>query len=805
MVRAAKAIPALIGAAGLGTLAAWYRLFRQPLPKVSGKLTVMGLGSSVDILRDRYRVPHVRAGSLIDLIFAQGFCHGQDRFWQMAFLRSVASGRLSEFAGAQTLAADKLMRTLGFMRLAQAEVADLPVRMRETLDAYSAGVNAALQAASVKPTEFQILGLEPEPWRPQDTLAAAKVLSLGLCVNWESELMRSQLVSELGPELAAQLEPQYPRASSVVMGPSQGYQGRGVQLAAQIAAVRELVGMANIGGSNNWAVSGQRSATGKPLLASDPHLTAAMPNVWHQIQLQCDEEGIDAHGATLPGMWGIAIGQNRDVAWGFTNAFADVQDLFVERVRKGQDGASAYEYEFKGKWLAAELTHEEIVIKGRNEPERLEVIKTHHGPIINGSLAAEHEPQLALRWTALDFPGISLATVDGLKASCGDDIGKLFSDYSSPALNLVWADSEGNIGYQMIGKVPIRKGGVADLPRPGWSGKHEWEGYIPHEKLPSLKNPRSGFIVTANNRIVDDSYPYHISSDWQDGYRVQRIEELLSQREKHTIESFHRIQTDVYSIQSVEVAERLGQATFEGQREVRAQERIRSWDGELDKDTVAGTIVQAFIVHLCRIFTAEVIEDPLLAGHYLASSATEFMPVSTSLWRSRTRILELWQQSDARWFKQGRSWREITIEAFCAALDELEQRFGRGQSRWRWGRAHRIEYEHPFGDINPVLALIFSRQAAGVGAEDTVCQVGYLPTDPYKGKWMPSYRWLADLSDPGNSRWQMPAGESGHPGSPHYHNLRRSWGAGKLLPIYRSHDEARSAGRSKLLWLEPAS
>src|SRR3954454_782316 len=397
MIRAVR-VGAVGGAVGAGLAAAgaatlWHRLMRRPLPQVKGTIEVEGLHGPVRIRRDRWGVPHVEADVRGDLYFAQRYCHGQDRLWQMDFYRRVVEGRVAEMAGEEGLAVDRLMRTLGIRRIARREEAELDPALRAQLERFCAGVNQAAADARALPFEMQVLRQHWEPWSPVDILSLGKLLAFGLSTNWERELLRSDMVRELGPELAARLDPVYPAGNPVV--DQTPFSGEGLPLVEQIDAVRRSIGLAaEASGSNNWAVSGARSATGAPLIAGDPHLPPSMPGIWFEVELRHD--GRFVRGASMPGMPGIYMGQNNDVAWTITNVMGDTQDLFIERVE-------ADSYLFEGEWLPLEVVEEEIPVNGR-APGRLGGRSTHHGPIVNAALGADEAEPLALAWTALAEP-----------------------------------------------------------------------------------------------------------------------------------------------------------------------------------------------------------------------------------------------------------------------------------------------------------------------------------------------------------------------------------------------------------------
>jgi penicillin G amidase len=751
----------------------WYQLLRRPLPRTRGRIRVPGLSGPVEIRRDRWGVPHLRASTRPDLWFGEGFCHGQDRLWQLDLYRRMSSGRLSEIAGEAGLEADRLMRTLGMRRTAEREEAELGPGLRSELDAYCAGVNAAVESAATLPTEFQLLRIDFEPWRPADMLSATKLLTFGLSTNWERELLRAEMARELGPELAARLDPAYPTGNPVVTDPASAYSGDGLGIAEQIARVRDTLGLAvEAGGSNNWAVAAARTKSGAPLLAGDPHLPPSMPGITYQVGLSLGDRF--GRGASIPGMPGLFMGQTGDVAFTFTNAMADVMDLFIERV-EGEG------YEFEGERLPLQAVDEVIVVRGRAEPERLTVRSTRHGPIVNEVLGADDAEPLALRWTALDLPTVSEANVRVLEPTSGDELVELLSLHNAPVSNMVWADRHGSIGYKTVGRIPVRRGDCPDLPKPGWTGEYEWEGLVPYEEMPELRDPECGYVITANNRIAPEDYPHHITSDYLDGYRARRIEELILAEPEHDLETFEAMQTDNHSIPGVETVHRLARLRPRDQREVAAIERLKSWDGRLDPETIAGTIYQAFTLRLAQEFARAAIRDRDLAERWLDRSVTGFTTHVTSPWRWHSHLLELWEEGDEELI--GRPWEEFALDALRGALNDLEDRYGPDPDGWRWGRVHRLDFPHPLGMVNPLFAQLFNRSLEAGGGQETVSQIAHDPNDPFKAVWAPCWRMVADPVAPEKSRWQAFTGQSGHVGSPHYDDLQVDWLEGRTQPM----------------------
>jgi penicillin G amidase len=764
----------------------WWQLFRRPLPKTSGRLRVAGIESLIEVSRDRWGVPHIRARSGSDLWFGQGLCQGQDRLWQLELYRRFASGRIAQLSGRPALPVDRLMRTLGIRRAAEREAAELDPEVGAALDSFCAGVNAAVAEAGALPPEFQLLRTGFEPWARADSLAVIKLLAFGLSTNWERELLRAEMARELGPELTARLDPGYPAGNPVALAPGEPYAGDGRNLVEQIDRVRESLGLTiEATGSNNWAISGSRSVTGGPLIAGDPHLPPSMPGITYQLGLYLGDRF--ARGACLPGMPGLAFGQNNDLAWTFTNVMADVMDLFVERV----DGDS---YEFEGDRRPLMEIAEEIPVKG-GDAELLLIRETHHGPLVNFALAADDDEPLALSWAALRFPGISSANFSVLDFSTGADLVDGLAEVHAPVSNLVWADRHGSIGYKTVGRLPRRRGDMPDLPKPGWTGEYEWDGWVPYEEQPELHDPDAGYLVTANNKVTPDDYPHHVTSDWLDGYRARRISGLIEARPEHDLDGFAAMQVDLLSIPGIETARRLARLEPRNQRETAAIERLRSWDGWMRPESIAATIYQAFTLRLGREVARAAIGDRDLAERWLDRADNGFIRHVTSPWRWQAHLLSLWEEADEELV--GRPWDDLALDALRGAIDDLSDRFGPDPQDWRWGRVHLLEFPHALGTQNSLLRRIFARAVEVGGGQETVAQVGWDPGEPFKAIWAPCWRMVADPVAPQRSRWAQFTGESGHPASAHYDDLQSRWRDGLMQPM-------AGEGPWSVLTLEPA-
>jgi penicillin amidase len=497
-----------------------------------------------------------------------------------------------------------------------------------------------------------------------------------------------------------------------------------------------------------------------------------MPGIWYTVGLELEDRF--CRGASLPGIPGVTMGQNNDVCWTFTNVMADVQDLFIEQI----DGER---YRFKDEWRDLEIVEEQIEVKGRDAPVRHTVRATHHGPIVNEALGADESEPLALRWTAFDHAAVSEINFDVMKATSGAELVKLLEGFTMPASNLIWADAHGSIGYKTVGRIPMRNGDCPDLPKPGWTGEFEWEGTIPYAEMPEVTDPDCGYLITANNRIEDEDYPHHITSEYMDGYRAKRIEQLLTGADEHDLEDFARFQIDKFSIPGIEVIHRLARLEPAGQRETRAIELMKSWDGLMTPDSVAASVYHAFVIRFAREFTRAAIRDRDLSERWMDRASNGFLDHNTSTWRWYSHLLSLWDKGDEALI--GRPWEELVADALRGALDDLEGAWGLDESEWRWGRVHKLDFPHALGGVNPLLGRIFNRSLEVGGGAETVCQVASDPARPDQAAWAPSWRMVADPVRPERSRWQAFTGQSGQAGSGYYDDVMERWLEGENQPM----------------------
>ena len=784
-------------------------LLDRALPITQGRMAVPGLEGQVTVTRDRWGVPHIYAENLSDLFFAQGYVHAQDRLWQMELNRRIGSGRLAEIFGEVALDTDRFIRTVGFRRAAEADLEVLDEETRSALEAYAAGVNAFLAEKQPLPLEFTILRFKPEPWTPLDSLTWGKVMAWNLSINWDTEILRARFIDKLGVERAAELEPMYPENNPAVVPSEVDYGRLSTRILEQYRQAAGWLGTSGAGvGSNNWVVDGTKSVTGKPLLANDPHLALQMPSIWYENHLVGD--GIEVTGASFPGAPGVIIGHNAAIAWGVTNGFPDVQDLYVEKLNP----ENPHQYEYQGAWHDAVVAREEIHVKGRAEPVIEEVVITRHGPIISGIVPpaegeGEDTPPLALRWTALEPSTLFRAVMSLQRASNWEEFTAALRYWDVPAQNFVYADAEGNIGYYLAGRVPIRAKGMGLVPVPGWTGEYEWTGWIPFEELPHTFNPPQHYVATANNRVVGDDYPYFITVEWMNGYRARRICDLLESKEKLAAEDFAAMHMDFYSIPGRELARYLAELEPEDEQARRAVELIRAWDFNLTADSVAGTIFEAVQLQLLRLAFADKL-GPELAEHYLGSGFHPMLSATNAyLGRSAVLLLRLLENETSPWFADAESGQPRTRDEFLLlalekAIAELRAALGEDMNRWQWGRLHQATFAHPLGQVKP-LNLIFNRGPFPIGGDtDTVHQAAFIPNEPYAVKsWCASYRQIVDVSDWGRSLAIHTNGQSGQPGSRHYADMIPLWRNGEYHPMLWERAQVEAAAEDTLV-LVPA-
>jgi len=799
-------------------------------PKIDGEIQVTGLNNTVDIYRDAMGIPHIYATTAHDLFFAQGYVHAQDRFWQMDSWRHIGSGELSKMFGSAQVETDAFLRTLGWRKTAEAEWENLDPESRAILQAYTDGVNAYLKdhKDTALSLEYAVLGLlspayEIEPWTPIHSLTWGKAMAWDLRGNMGEEIERAVLLKTFTPEQMAQLFPAYPEDHPVIVNempaneqalniPSDSepiafdYSQLPLDTVGHNASLLDpVLGPWNDGiGSNSWAVSGELTDTGMPYLANDPHLGIQMPSIWYQVGLHCVEKSDDCPfevaGFSFAGVPGVVIGHNDKIAWGFTNVGPDVMDLYIERVNPENPN----QYEVNGEWVDFE-TYEEIIDIVGGEPVTITVKKTRHGPVISdlyGPLMNEGDPEdtefipfkdragvelpeqyvIALQWTALT-PSTPFEAIWGFnKAQNWDEFREAARGFHVPAQNLIYADVEGNIGYQMPGDIPIRKNGDGTLPVPGWTDEYEWTGFIPFEELPYAFNPDEGFIVTANNQVNPWDYPYLITYDWDYGFRANRIVEMIESApgkiDKAYIQQMHGDSFDSNAEVFVPILLEMD-FKFAKETEAIAFDTLQNWDYQDRIDSTAAAVFNAF----WRAFIQNTFNDEMPEERYF--------PDGGSRWNEIMRHMAK-NPNDPFWDDKStldvtETMPDIITKSFSDGIAELEGIFGRNVEQWKWGEMHAATFRNSTLGESGVSLIedLLNRGPFPTGGGDSIVNAtGWSVRDGYETNWLPSMRMIVDFSDLNASLTVHTTGQSGHAYHPHYDDMAPLWANVEYYPMW---------------------
>jgi penicillin amidase len=771
-------------------LGARWLLFLRALPRRRGRVRVAGLEASARIRRDRRGVPHVEASSVRDAAFAMGYVHAQDRLWQLEFHRRVAMGRLSEFAGAEALAVDRFIRRLGLHRIAALEAQRTTGDVKAMLDGYADGVNAVINSQSTLPLEFRLLKLKPEPWEPVHSILSAKLLALGLSMNWDTELQRFELLRRLGPDKAARLDITYPEENPTILSrlAAMGTEAPSELLAVYRNAAAYLPNLT--GGSNSWVVDGTMTASGKPLLCNDPHLPPSLPSIWYQTHVKVAND-FESTGVSSPGMPFPVIGHNQNVAWGFTNSFADCQDLVIEEFT--DSSMTAYRTE-KGP-APSTIVREVIRVKGGSDVVE-EVVVTRHGPVVERLDTPDRGAVrgLALQWTALS-PGNTIGALLALqRAADWAAFKRAFGGFDSPSQNVVYADRGGHIGYFLCGRIPVRRRPPSGLPVPGWDGDALWERVLTIDEVPQALDPPEHFIVTANNRVTRPGQGPYIANDYMAGYRARRITELLEGRTGLDGEAMRRIQMDTVAIPAQQVAELLGGLSCTDPKAEALRAALAGFDGDMRHDRREPLLYEEFMFALAEAALRPLCGDDwgIAAGYALEHPLFGYPGNLTG--RVTSFVLERWKNDDTSLFDGGETWAEIVERALIAAAAAA------GRRRGRWGRLHALPLVHqPMGTVKLVGRLFNAGSIRVAGSTDTVLATSAHPGHPHKAElFAPSWRQVMDLADWEQCTGVHYPGQSGQPGSRHYRDLRKPWRDNLPLPLAWSEDSVRRSAKRTL-------
>jgi len=810
----------------VGAGVTYNRWTQGPLPQHNGSLTVAGLNADVEVLRDTYGVPHIYASTTHDLFFAQGYTQAQDRWWQMEFWRHIGAGRIGELTGKtkSVLGSDLFIRSSGWYASAEDDYTALDDEAKVILQAFADGVNAYIttRSAGELAFEYNVLGVTGvkipiEPWDPIDTLVWTKVMSWDLGGNMSEEQDFSELLSAVGEDMLADYAPDFPYDSKPTIIQTDDLPPAGMPFDAAFEGqeagtpvITEWAGnFQNTGlvfgkgdgiGSNNWVVAGSRTVSGKPLLANDPHLGIQMPSIWYEIGLHCQpvtaECPFDVRGLAFASVPGVVIGHNANIAWGVTNIGWDTQDLYI--IKPAPD--NPLQYEWNGEWRDMTVRSEEIRFGDGEDPITLDIRVTHLGPIINdyqmnddGTIGGYNDKPLALHWTSYEPSTLVMAILGLNTARNWEDFREAASDWDTAAQNMVYADIEGNIGYQTPGRVPIRAAGHTGLlPIDGSTDQYEWKGYVPFENLPSVYNPARGYIATANQALVPEEYyaqlaetlgdtygadsHYTFGYYWAFGYRGQRIVEMLEASDKHDFESFRTIQGDNKLIFAEEITPALQAMTFDDASLNEIRDWMLAWDYQLHMDSPQAALFMAF----WQRFGHAIYDDQ--AGFEVSGGGI-------NMWAT---VNLLKDPQNVWWDDMGtedvtETPQMVAEQSLRAAYDELMKAQGSDRTKWAWGKMHTATFEsNPLGfsGIGPVENIVNRGPVMTSGGTDTVNSTswngGYLDDKTgwqadYTVRAVPSMRMIVDMSDLSKSMIVHTTGQSGHPFSKNYGDMIEAW------------------------------
>jgi penicillin amidase len=765
------------------------RLLGRRLPRTTGQLRLHGLTGRVTVRRDGWGIPHVSAESEADAWFGLGFCQAQDRAFQLETLLRVGRGTLAELVGSGGLAADRMSRRLGFSHVAAAQLPLLDGEVRSGVEAYARGVNQGLtQGLRRRPHEFALLRSSPTPWQATDVLAFAGLQAFALSANWDAELARLKILSEDGPDALLALDHAYPESQPLSVPVAASAGPALARLADDLAAFASAAPSA--GGSNNWAIAGSRTASGGPLLANDPHLAPRLPAPWYLVHLRCPEW--EVAGASFVGGPALPVAYNGHAAWGITAGLTDQADLYIEEI--GSDGSSVRQADG---FVACQIREELISVRG-SEPVMERVLVTPRGPIVSPFLdGAPAALSLSAVWLR---PMPIRGFLACLRARDFEAFRATFAHWPGPALNVVYADASGHIGYQLVGQLPRRRLGHGTLPLPAWLPEIGWqEDLVPFSDMPSTLDPEAGFVASANNRPAADGDGPFLGVDWMDGHRQARIVEELAARNDWDVAGCAALQLDVTSLpwrRVREIALELPVADAEGRQAI---ELLSAWDGRVAAESAAASVFELWLAEMGhRIARAKA---PASWQYALGAGFGEIVPLTIFHSGSAAQTVERLLKQPVDWFERG--WPAEAADALSAAVTWLRSEYGCDPARWTWGRLRTLTLRHPMGQQAMLTHAFNIGPVPMPGDGSTPLQAASGPLRPLDNPgYLPNTRAVIDLSDPEASRWALAGGQSGNPLSRHYRDLFALWLRGESVPIPWS-EAAVAAATHETLNLEP--
>ncbi|MER2491548.1 penicillin acylase family protein [Catenovulum sediminis] len=768
------------------------------MPKKDGQLALEHILDETFIQYDANGVAHIQAEEDLDAFFALGFAHAQNRLWQMEMNRKTASGQLSEILGASSLQSDIFMRTLRLQKNAERMWQNLPQREKKVLEHYVQGVNAGIKQLDLLPIEYLLYGFQPKAWTEVDSLLWMQLMTVQLSTNLSAELQRSELIQTVGLSKTNALMAKIA-------------DNRAIDRAAANILPTEYLSPKSYIGSNSWVVSGQHTGSGMPLLANDPHLTNSIPSIFYLADINTKQ--LKVSGATFPGLPFVVIGHNQNIAWGLTNMMADTQDAYLEKINPD----NINQYEVDGEYLDMDVTVEQIKIKPgflekEKAPYSVVIRRTHRGPLLSDLQGSHNSYAYSLRWIGDEQQGGTFSSFLNINyAQNWQQFNQALSSFVAPIHNFVYADKQGNIGYLAPGKFPKRVHSGA-VPAKGWLSESDWQGWIAQNEWPTLFNPESGMIVTANNNVLADDYPYPITSDWAEDYRAKRITHLLKNADRIlSVEHFKQIQLDVLHPAKSKLLARMLQIQTRSPQQTEAINLLKKWDGNMQLTSPEASLFAAWTAHFNRL---------LLEDDSAKSSRVQHnLQALDSLMRQENQkfIETVLLDGQSEWCdyletaQTIESCDQLLIYALDHALNELVQKLGTDMSTWQWSKLHIAQYPHfplsdniqaPHSPKSPdsILSEVFHRSIASPGGGDTVnvAPVSLMEDSRFNQFFGPSYRQIIDLKNDKNSLFSISTGQSGNVLSQHYDDLIAFHHQGKYILLLTNFHNKRLTLKPKI-------
>jgi penicillin amidase len=749
-----------------------YAWLRSTLPDYAGDREVLGIADEVEILRDSWGMPHIYAKSETDAAFAVGYAQAQDRLFQMDMIRRIVRGRLAEILGEKAVPLDKFFRTITAEKSLEELATGLPTELTDAMNAYTAGVNAYLENPDVSlPVEFFLLDYHPEPWAPADCMASYYFMAWGLSFSFEIELVWAKILEVVGEELAREILIDYPEGYPIVTA------GLGLDFVKTAGLAEKALGMGGLGGSNNWVISGEKSKTGRPILADDMHLGHGVPGFWYEAHLNTPEGNVS--GVLIAGMPMVVVGANDHVAWGFTNTMVDDTDFYIEKINP----QNPLEVEYLGRWERLRVKREVISVKD-HEDIPFEIRLTRHGPLVE-QIRPGGQPvdrAVALRWTAPALPSPAVALYRANRARSIDELEQALAYFKCPGQNWVYADRKGNIGYWAAVGIPLREGFDGKLPVPGWEDKYEWKGWVPTEDQPHMRNPPEGFIASANNKVVSDEYPHSFSHCYAMPDRIVRIREMLQAKEKLGIDDFMSMHMDQKMVMAREwvpkIISALETRDLSG-KERQALQILCDWDFVARPDQAAPLIFHLTVEKVIENTFKKRLGDELYAEYIQGKR----------LYAVFNALRSLVNRGDSAWFddpetKEKETLDDVIVWSFKAAMVCGEDLAGSDPGEWLWGDVHTVTFHHPFGRFSGLAGYFLDIGPFSMGGSwSTVNPAAYFIDNPHGVFAGASMRYIIDLGDMQNSLRVIPAGISGNFMSTHYDDQSTLWRTGAYRPF----------------------